>query len=139
METEVVKLTGRSVFEVVEISRGHKYQTGQRADDGETYRRYRYNGTVFTIPENDRFNKLFDNGKISMIKLIKSERNTIIENEDGEVIEAKVPSIQFDSYMSNSQELNVVKHETQLKRIEIIATSDLSDEKVEALLSAEPV
>ena len=136
METEVKKLQGLEVYEIAMIDKDNKFGESTKLA-GETFRRYRYNGIVFTVRERDPFNVAYDAGKLASVKLIKSKRTATVTDEDGESKEVEVDSIAYDSCITTAQEVGYKKHQAQLTRIEKVAiATELSDENVDKLLNA---
>jgi len=137
MEKDVVKLKGIEVYEIALQDKGNDY--GEKTKlAGEKFRRYRYNGVVFTVKERDPFNEAFDKGELASVKLLQGTRMATTTNpETGESEEHEVATVDFDSFMTCAQEKGYKKHQASLSRIEKIATSvDLSDENVDKLLNA---
>jgi len=128
---EVIKLTGEQVDEITLLATDQPYTKGGRKERGEKFRRYRYNGIVFTVEESNPFNKAFDDDrKITSVKLILSKRT--VKAEDGTTSE--VDSLQFDSHVSYGQEEQRLLHSIRMEGMKAIAsTKNFNEEVLEAL------
>ena len=128
---EVIKLVGEQVDEITLLAVDQPYTKGGRKDRGEKFRRYRFDGIVFTVEESNPFNKDFDNDrKITSVKLIKGKRT--IEGEDGSKTE--VDSLQFDSHVSYGAEEARLLHNIRVEGLKKVASSaDLSQSVMDAL------
>lgn len=129
-----VELSGKNIFRIKHIKSGLPY--GQDTKNaGETYSRFRYNGTVFIVPDSDNFVNDFLKGKVHTIWLTEGTRMV----QDAEGNDTPVASIQFDSHINNDQIIGMTKTEAILNSItkgnfkaEIELTEDALKELEEA-------
>ena len=128
---EVIRLSGEQVDEITLLASNQPYTKGKRGERKETFRRYRYDGIVFTVEESNSFNKDFDNDrKITSVKLVKGKRT--VTAEDGTVSE--VDSLQFDSHVSYGAEEARLLHSIRVEGLKKVASSaDLSQSVMDAL------
>jgi hypothetical protein len=128
----VTKLMDTQVDEITLLSSNLPYKTGKRAENKETYSRFRYNGVVFNVPDNSPFIKDFQNGTVSSVKLIENERPGT--DEDGNEITIK--GFEFDSHTTFAQELNRATHKAKMNLLTATASSkDLTPEAINALMA----
>lgn len=135
---DVLKITGEGVDEITLVAKGLKYKTGKRAEEGKTYRQYRFEGKIFVVDEDDPFNTSFDdNRKISSVKLMKGERVVKLTDEEGNETEKTVDTLTFDSFVSFGQEKARALHNVQMDTLKRVATTETLDEAtVNALMKA---
>jgi hypothetical protein len=128
-----IELTGRDIFKVRLLESGLPYKDGNK-QTGKTYTRFRFNGVVFIVPDNDPFVKDFANGKVHTIWLNTGTRE--VELEDG--TKSTVDSIEFDAHISNAQIIGVTKTTAILDAISagnIKADAEVTEDDL-ALLAA---
>lgn len=122
--------------EIVLIDSNNLYKNGQRAKDGKTYSRYRYEGKVFTVPSDSPFNTDFINGNVDSIKLLPTERDVVSVDEEGNETTAVVTGMEFDSHVSFSQTERRAEHKSKIRRFEVIANAPVSEDLLASLLSS---
>ena len=131
-----MKLQGLDCSEITKISNGHAYKTGQRAEEGKTYSRFRYNGIVFTVDDDNDFITLHKAGKLSRVTFVEGTRKVeTVDEETGDVVTNDVPTLTFDSCISTEQEMNYKRHTVALSALERIAKEPISEEFLTSLIA----
>jgi len=138
---EPIKLQDESVYEVAFVQSGLKYQKGQRAKEGKTFTRYQRNNVVFSVPDDHPFNADFKSGNVKSITLIPGTATVDRVDSDGNVTATEVATLNFSTYINKMQwsslrneKLEDARVESQIKRYETLATTEISDELMEKLL-----
>jgi hypothetical protein len=126
-----IKLMDEQVDEISVIDSNNKYKNGQRAKDGKTFSRYRYNGVVFTVDTDNPFVQAFAEGNVDSVKLIEGTRDVITVDSNGDEQTSTVNTLTFDSFVSFQQTERRAEHKAKIKRYNVIASAPVSD----ALLS----
>lgn len=135
-----VTLNEEQVFEISLLEENLPYKNGQRAKDGKTYSRYRYDGKVFTVPTENPFNSDMKSGNVSSVKL----QETSIETTDSEGNDVITAGLQFDSHTSNTQLLALANHRANIAEVKArgeiatakaIAVSKMDSKSLSELLS----
>jgi hypothetical protein len=132
---EFLKLEGSQVDEVVLIDQKNPYKSGPKADKKETYSRFRFEGTVFIVPDTNTFVQDFINGTVSSVKLeegvieVVNDKGVPQKDETGKVITRK--SFAFDSHRSFAQDLNKAKHKATMTAL---TAANLSEVTLAALM-----
>lgn len=130
-----IKLIDEQVDEISMIDSNNKYKNGQRAKDGKTFSRYRYNGIVFTVDTDNPFVQAFVEGNIDSVKLIEGTREAITVDSEGNELVNTVPTLQFDSFVSFQQTERRAEHKAKIKRYEVIASAPVSESLLNDLLA----
>lgn len=99
----VIKLTPEQVVEISVIDHKNAYKNGQRAKDGKTFSRFRYEGVVFTVDSDNPFIKAFEEGQVKSVKLLEGERLTTVIDAEGNETEQTVRTLAFDSMVTRAQ------------------------------------
>lgn len=107
-----IELVGKEIFRIKDLGSGYAYKSDTKMA-GKTYSRFRYNGVVFIVDDNDPFVKDFRNGNVHTIWLTSGTRETI--DAEGNTIE--VPEYQFESHISNAQIIGLTKTNAVLDAI----------------------
>lgn len=130
-----IKLVDEQVDEISVIDSNNKYKNGQRAKDGKTFSRYRYDGKVFTVDNDSPFNQAFADGNIDSVKLIEGTREvTTVDSEGNEQTET-VPTLTFDSFVSFAQTERRAEHKAKIARYNVIANAPVSDALLSELMA----
>ena len=132
-----IKLSPEQVLEISVIDTNNAYK-GKKA--GKFYSRYRYNGIVFTVDNDNPFVKAFTDGQVRTVKLNESTREKISVNDEGEEITETVNSLEFDSFVSRAQ-YNALQQdrvvdasvEAKIKRYETFATMPITADMLSEL------
>jgi len=98
-----IKLQGAETFEISAIEHNLPYTKGERAKNGKTYSRFKFEGTAFAIPSDNPFVADFIAGNVKSIKLMDTEREVEQADADGVMTMIKVRNIDLDSYISKAQ------------------------------------
>jgi hypothetical protein len=98
-----IKLSPEQVLEISAIDHNNPYKNGQRAKDKKTFSRYKFEGTVFSVPSDNPFVQAFEKGEVKFVKLIQSTREKKGIDNEGEEIITTVDSFEFDSFISRAQ------------------------------------
>lgn len=130
-----IKLIDEQVDEISVIDSNNKYKNGQRAKDGKTYSRYRYDGMVFTVDSDNPFVQAFTDGNIDSVKLIEGTREQVTVDNEGNETTTTVPTLQFDSFVSFAQTERRAEHKAKIKRYEVIASAPVSESLLQDLLA----
>lgn len=130
-----IKLIDEQVDEISVIDSNNKYKNGQRAKDGKTFSRYRYNGIVFTVDSDNPFNQAFTDGNVDSVKLVEGTREVVTVDTNGEEQTAVVPTLTFDSFVSFQQTERRAEHKAKIKRYEVIASAPVSDSLLSELMA----
>jgi hypothetical protein len=135
---DILKLNVLEAQEISLIDSGNAYSSGKRKDEGKTFARFRYNGIVFTIPDDNPFISAFNEGTVASVKLLKGKRTTTVVNADGDSEDIEKDTLQFDSFTSMRQVKNGMLFQAQIAAIGAMSTktSELSEESLSALLGA---
>ncbi len=104
-----IALTGTQVFGVRRLTASAMEYSAETQMKGQKYHRYRYNGVVFIVNENDPFVEDKANGKVNEIHLIETEE---IEGDN------KVTRYTLDYYVTNQEKMGVAKFDAELKALE---------------------
>ena len=129
-----IKLIDEQVDEISVIDSNNKYKNGQRAKDGKTFSRYRYDGKVFTVDNDSPFNKAFADGNVDSVKLVPGEREAVTVDSEGNEQTTVVPTLTFDSFVSFAQTERRAEHKAKIKRYEVIASAPVSDSLLTELM-----
>lgn len=129
-----IKLVDEQVDEISMIDSKNAYKNGQRAKDGKTFSRFRYDGVVFTVDDNSPFIQAFADGNIDSVKLIPGERETVTVDSDGNEQTATVRTLSFDSFVSFAQTERRAEHKAKIKRYEVIASAPVTDSLLNELM-----
>lgn len=121
-----IKLIDEQVDEISLIDSNNKYKNGQRAKDGKTFSRFRYNGMVFTIDNDSPFIAAFNNSTIDSVKLTEGTREVVSIDADGVEQTTNVPTLTFDSFISFAQTLNRAAHKSKIARYQHLATAPVT-------------
>ena len=130
-----IKLIDEQVDEISVIDSNNKYKNGQRAKDGKTFSRFRYNGVVFTVDSDNPFVQAFNDGNVDSVKLIEGTREVVTVDSNGEEQTATVPTLTFDSFVSFQQTERRAEHKAKIKRYEVIASAPVSDSLLSELMA----
>lgn len=131
-----IKLMDEQVDEISVIDSNNSYKNGQKAKDGKTFSRFRYNGMVFTVDNDNPFVKAFADGEIASVKLVEGTREKItIDSEGNESVE-NVPTLTFDSFVSFKQTERRAIHKAKIARYQTIATAPVTDSLLAELENA---
>lgn len=122
MATQKIELTGKLILDINAIGSAMAYAKDTIPGlAGESYRRFSYDGIVFTVNTNDKFCKLLDDGELFRAIL-------------NETIEGDTRRLALVASNSTVQYTNMARTEALLNHI---AKADFAPEKVdEALLNA---
>lgn len=129
-----IKLVDEQVDEISMIDSKNPYKNGQRAKDGKTYSRFRYDGTVFTVDDNSPFIQAFADGNIDSVKLIPGERETVTIDNEGNEQTATVKTLAFDSFVSFAQTERRAEHKAKIARYNVIANAPVTDSLLNELM-----
>lgn len=129
-----IKLVDEQVDEISMIDSKNPYKNGQRAKDGKTYSRFRYDGTVFTVDDNSPFIEAFNSGNIDSVKLIPGERETVTIDGEGNEQTATVKTLTFDSFVSFAQTERRAEHKAKIARYNVIANAPVTDSLLNELM-----
>jgi hypothetical protein len=77
------------------------------------YRRFSFDGKVFSVKEDEGFFEDFEKGNIWSVKLIET---TMKKDIDG--VETDIPALSFDSYVSGTRKIGIVNLVGGVKRLE---------------------
>lgn len=130
-----IKLIDEQVDEISVIDSNNKYKNGQRAKDGKTFSRFRYNGIVFTVDSDNPFVQAFAEGNVDSVKLIEGTRDVVSIDENGVEQTTPVSTLQFDSFVSFAQTERRAEHKAKIKRYEVIASAPVSSDLLNELMS----
>lgn len=130
-----IKLIDDQVDEVTLIDSNNKYKNGQRAKDGKTFSRYRYNSTVFTVDNDSPFIQHQIDGNVSSVKLVEGTREVDIIDADGVTTTQTLATLTFDSHTSFQQVERRAAHKAKIKRYDTIATAPVTDSLLNELLA----
>ena len=132
-----IKLMDEQVDEISVIDSNNKYKNdSQKGKDGKTYSRFRYNGVVFTVDNDNPFVKAFDNGEVSSVKLVEGTREKITIDSNGDETTENVPTLTFDSFVSFKQTERRAIHKAKIARYQTIATAPVTDSLLAELENA---
>lgn len=136
--TDILKLDVLQAQEISLIDSGNAYSSGKRKGENKTFSRFRYNGTVFTVPDDSPFIAAFNEGTVASVKLVTGKRTVSVTNADGETEDVERDTLQFDSFTSMKQVKNGMLFQAQIAAIGAMSTktSDLSEESLAAILNA---
>lgn len=132
-----IKLNPEQVLEISVIDTNNAYK-GKKA--GKFYSRYRYDGIVFTVDNDNPFVNAFADGQVKTAKLNQSTREKTSVNDEGEEIIETVNTLEFDSFISRAQ-YNALQQdrvvdasvEARIKRYETIATMPITSDMLAEL------
>lgn len=131
-----IKLVDEMVDEISIIDSNNKYKpTTQKGKDGKTFSRYRYNGMVFTVDNDNPFVKAFADGNINSVKLIPGEREVVTVDSDGVEQTNIVPTLAFDSFVSFQQTERRAEHKAKIARYNVIANAPVSESLLNELMA----
>ena len=91
---------------------------------GQSYHRYRFNGTVFTVNSNDPFIKAHEDGNIREINIIEREE------VDGD---NKVIRYELDYFVTNSQALGVATFDAKIVALTAVVATPATMEELQEL------
>ena len=135
---ETLKLIGEQIDEITVVANNLPYKNGQRAKDGKTYSRLRYNGIVFTVDGDSPFVVALEKGDVASVKLIPTK--ITVKDADGNDTAETVPGLTFDSFVSLTQrerrmefELVEAKHAFKVNRFKALETAAVTDDLISAL------
>lgn len=111
METPIT-ITGKELLKVKLIESGLPYSADSKMV-GKKYSRFRYQGTVFIVPDHDDFIEDFKKGQVKEISLIESTREKETTDDAGVVTKTTVKSLAFDAHISIAQYKGVVDTERE--------------------------
>ena len=138
---EPIKLQDAEVYEVAFIESNLPYKKGQRAKDKKTFTRYQRNNVAFSVPDDHPFNADFKSGNVKSITLIPGTATVDRVDSDGNVTATEVATLNFSTYINKMQwaslrneKLEDARVESQIKRYETLATTEISDELMEKLM-----
>lgn len=129
-----IKLVDEQVDEISMIDSKNPYKNGQRAKDGKTFSRFRYDGIVFTVDDNSPFIQAFADGNIDSVKLIPGERETVTIDSEGNEQTATVKTLAFDSFVSFAQTERRAEHKAKIARYNVIANAPVTDSLLNELM-----
>jgi hypothetical protein len=130
-----IKLIDEQVDEITLIDSNNKYKNGQRAKDGKTFSRYRYDGKVFTVDNESPFITAFNASTIDSVKLIEGTRDVITVNAAGEEETTTAATLTYDSFVSFAATLNRAAHKSKVARYQHLATAPVTSEMLEDLVN----
>ena len=132
-----IKLMDEMVDEISVIDSNNKYKaTTQKGKDGKTFSRFRYDGKVFAVDNDNPFVKAFTDGNISSVKLITGEREAVTIDSDGNEQTNVVPTLTFDSFVSFQQTERRAIHKAKIARYQTLATAPVTDSLLAELENA---
>ena len=131
-----IKLMDEQVEEVSMIDSNNKYKNGQKAKDGKTFSRFRYNQTVFTVDNDSPFVADFSAGNVSSVKLIEGTREVVSVDSEGNEQTTIVPTLTFDSHVSFKQTERRAEHKAKIARYAHLATAPVTSDLLNELANA---
>lgn len=131
-----IKLMDEQVDEISAIDSNNKYKpTTQKGKDGKTFSRFRYDGIVFTVDNDNPFVQALTDGNVDSVKLISGEREIPYVDLDGNEQTNLVPTLTFDSFVSFAQTERRAEHKAKIARYNVIATAPVTDSLIAELMS----
>lgn len=130
-----IKLIDEQVDEISVIDSNNKYKNGQKAKDGKTFSRYRYEGVIFTVDNDSPFVQAFAEGKIDSVKLTEGTREKISVDSEGNEQTDTVKTLAFDSFVSFAQTLNRAEHKSKIARFKHLETAPVSADLLNELMA----
>ena len=122
-----IKLIDEQVDEISLIDSNNKYKANtKRGAEGKTFSRYRYEGKVFTVDNDNPFVEAFNAAKIDSVKLVEGTRNVEDIDAEGNEVVTVVPTLTFDSFVSFAQTLNRAEHKSKIARFQHLATAPIT-------------
>lgn len=113
MSTNPLEIKGRQVLAIKTISTENPYKVDKESKlFGKFYNLYQYNGTVFTVNNEDEFAAWKNNGKLYSVTFTQGSRDVEI---DGAV--TKVATLQLVGCTNVDQEVSMAQTESTLRRI----------------------
>lgn len=132
-----IKLMDEMVDEISVIDSNNKYKaSSQKGKDGKTFSRFRYNGIVFTVDNDNPFVEAFSNGEVSSVKLVEGSREKITIDSNGDETTENVPTLTFDSFVSFKQTERRAIHKAKIARYQTLATAPVTDSLLAELENA---
>ena len=122
--------------EIILISENNPYKNGQRAKDKKTFNLYRYDGIAFTVESTSPFCNDYANGKLAAVKFIETTREVEVTDDEGVVTKQQVPSLEFDSHKSLTQELNRAKHTFTMNSLKAMESQPVTEDFLKLLTQA---
>ena len=116
---KTLSITGTAVLGVKKLAGKFKYESESDGFKGKHYFRYRANGRVFIVHEDDEFNEQYDSKKLAEVHLLETPK------ED----QPEVMQLTFDYAVMQEQLLNYDKFEAEREAIKAGNTT----QKIESL------
>jgi len=139
----VIKLSAEQVVEISVIDHKNPYKNGQRAKDGKTFSRFRYEGVVFTVDSDNPFIQAFESGNVKHVKLMEGERDTIVIDAEGNETTQTVRTLTFDSMVTRAQwralqndKVEDAEVDYKIKRFEHLASAPVTTDLLNELQNA---
>ena len=132
--SKAIKLVDEQVDEITLIDSKNAYKNGQRAKEGKTFSRFRYDGKVFTVDNDSPFIQAFADGNIDSVKLIAGEREVVTIDGEGNEQTNTVDTLTFDSFVSFSQTERRAEHKAKIARYNVIANAPVTDSLLNELM-----
>ena len=129
-----IKLVDEQVDEISVIDHNKPYKRGDRAKEGKTFSRFRYDGIVFTVDSENPFIEAYSNGTIASVKLIPTKVERKLTDADGNETTETVDGLTFDSFVTMAQQLNRAKHNYSINRFKSLETAPVTDELINQLM-----
>ena len=105
-----IELKGRQVLKIKTVSTGNKYKVDKDHKwFTSSFNNYSFNGTVFSVNQDDEFIAWKNSGKLYAVDLKTGTRT----NDDGE----SVPTLQMVSCVNVDQEIAMAQTESTLNKI----------------------
>jgi hypothetical protein len=102
MKPTIIKLKDEDVLDIKHLESNLSYGKDTKMKD-KTYSRFRYQGTVFTVPDADTFVTDFLKGKVYSVTMIDSTRM----KTDAEGGEIAVRDLKFETHVSSAQIIGI--------------------------------
>ena len=136
--TSILELDVLQAQDISLIDSGNGYSSGKRKAEGKTFSRFRYNGIVFTVPDEHPFVAAHTNGVVASVKLIGGKRTVTITSEDGETEDVEKDTLQFESFTTMQQRKNALLFQVQESAIKALGakSSEFSEESLNLILNA---
>lgn len=138
MTQNILELDVLQAQEISLIDSGNQYSSGKRKEEGKTFSRFRYNGVVFTVPDDNDFIQAYKDGVLATVKLITGKRTITVTNADGESEDVERDTLQLDAFSTMKQRKNALLFQVQESTIKAMSTktSELSEESIALILNA---
>jgi hypothetical protein len=132
-----IKLMDEQVDEITLIDSNNKYKsTTKRGAEGKTFSRFRYDGKVFTVDNDNPFIAAFNASTVNSVKLVESTRVVVTVDAEGNEESTDVPTLAFDSFGSYAQALNRAEHKYKIARFTHLATAPITADLLSELENA---